>query len=152
MKIDFLKERAKSFLRDANFAIPEKRWNLTAFYLGQACQLYLKYYLFIKKRKREKKYFKNYLFWTKKIKRVTKKLFGEVKVFIFGSILQENEIARDIDLLIVSQKFEDDKEKIGAKIKLQRKLGFSYPFEFHFVSPKEHSQWYRYFVKEKIEI
>jgi hypothetical protein len=108
--------------------------------------------ILIEKRKREKKYFKNYLFWAKKIKRVAKELFGEVKVFIFGSILQKNEIARDIDLLIVSQKFENDKEKIGAKIKLQRKLGFSYPFEFHFVSPKEYSQWYRYFVKEKIEI
>jgi HEPN domain-containing protein len=46
MKIDFLKERAESFLRDANFAISEKRWNSAAFYLEQACQLYLKYYLF----------------------------------------------------------------------------------------------------------
>ena len=26
MKIDFFKERAESFLRDANFAISEKRW------------------------------------------------------------------------------------------------------------------------------
>jgi predicted nucleotidyltransferase len=108
--------------------------------------------ILIEKREKEKKYFKNYLFWVKKIKKVAKEFFGEVKVFIFGSILQKNEIARDIDLLIVSQKFEDDKEKTGAEIKLQRQLDFSYPFEFYFVSPKEYSQCYRYFVRNKIEI
>jgi HEPN domain-containing protein len=48
MKIDFLKKRAEDFLRDANFAISEKRWNSAAFHLEQACQFYLKYYLFRK--------------------------------------------------------------------------------------------------------
>lgn len=44
-KADFLKQRAKDFLRDAEFAISEKRWNSAAFYLEQASQLYLKYCL-----------------------------------------------------------------------------------------------------------
>jgi HEPN domain-containing protein len=48
MKVDFLKKRAESFLRDANFAISEKRWNSAAFHLEQTCQFYLKYYLFRK--------------------------------------------------------------------------------------------------------
>jgi HEPN domain-containing protein len=48
MEIDFLKKRAESFLRDANFAISEKRWNSAAFHLEQTCQFYLKYYLFKK--------------------------------------------------------------------------------------------------------
>lgn len=48
MKIDFLKKRAESFLKDAKFAISEKRWNSAAFHLEQVCQLYLKYYLFKK--------------------------------------------------------------------------------------------------------
>jgi len=48
MKIDFLKKRAESFLRDANFAISEKRWNSAAFHLEQVGQFYLKYYLFKK--------------------------------------------------------------------------------------------------------
>jgi predicted nucleotidyltransferase len=108
--------------------------------------------ILIEKKKREEKYFKNYFFWAKKIKKIAKELFGEVRVFIFGSILQKNEIARDIDLLIVSQKFEDDKEKIEGKIELQEKLGFSSPFEFHFASPKEYSQWYKHFMKKKIEV
>lgn len=48
VKVDFLKKRAESFLRDANFAIKEKRWFAAAFHLEQASQLYLKYYLFLK--------------------------------------------------------------------------------------------------------
>jgi HEPN domain-containing protein len=50
MKFDFLKKRADSFLRDAKFAILEKRWNSAAFHLEQTCQFYLKYYLFKKLR------------------------------------------------------------------------------------------------------
>lgn len=44
----FLKERAESFLRDASFAIKEKRWSSAAFHLEQTCQLYLKHYLYLK--------------------------------------------------------------------------------------------------------
>ena len=47
-KAEFLKERAEEFLKDTKFDISEKRWNLAAFHLGQACQFYLKYYLFKK--------------------------------------------------------------------------------------------------------
>lgn len=43
-KADFLKERAESFLKDANFALKEERYFAVAFYLEQATQLYLKYY------------------------------------------------------------------------------------------------------------
>ncbi|MEO0247473.1 MAG: HEPN domain-containing protein [candidate division WOR-3 bacterium] len=45
---EFLKERAESFFRDAELAIKESRWNSAAFHLEQACQLYLKYFLFKK--------------------------------------------------------------------------------------------------------
>lgn len=51
MKTDFLKKRAESFWRDAKFAISEKRWNSAAFHLEQVCQLYLKYYLYLKIRR-----------------------------------------------------------------------------------------------------
>lgn len=47
-KADFLKKRANDFKRDAELAIKEKRWNSAAFHLEQACQLYLKYFLFKK--------------------------------------------------------------------------------------------------------
>lgn len=45
---EFLKARAESFFRDAELAIKESRWNSAAFHLEQACQLYLKYFLFKK--------------------------------------------------------------------------------------------------------
>lgn len=48
VKAIFLKERAEDFLRDSELAIKEKRWNSAAFHLEQACQLYLKYFLFQK--------------------------------------------------------------------------------------------------------
>jgi len=48
METEFLKERAESFLRDADFAIKEKRWFAAAFHLEQSSQLYLKYFLFRK--------------------------------------------------------------------------------------------------------
>lgn len=50
-KVDFLKERAESFWRDAKFAVSEERWNSAAFHLEQVCQLYLKYYLYLKLRR-----------------------------------------------------------------------------------------------------
>jgi HEPN domain-containing protein len=47
-KIDFLKKRAEEFLKMAKFAFKERNFNISAFNLEQACQLYLKYYLFLK--------------------------------------------------------------------------------------------------------
>jgi len=108
--------------------------------------------ILVEKAKREKKYFKNYIFWARKIKKVAKELFGEARVFVFGSILRKDEIPRDIDILIVSPKFKGSEEKIKANLEIKKKLGFSSPFEFHFASPKEYSEWYEHFIKEKIEV
>ena len=48
VKIEFLKEKAEAFLEDAEYDISRKKWFLAAFHLEQTCQLYLKYYLFLK--------------------------------------------------------------------------------------------------------
>lgn len=48
MKGDFLKKRAQDFLRDAEVAISDRRWNSAAFHLEQVCQFLIKYYLFLK--------------------------------------------------------------------------------------------------------
>ncbi|MDI6591650.1 MAG: HEPN domain-containing protein [Patescibacteria group bacterium] len=50
-KANFLKEKADAFFEDANYDISRKKWFLAAFHLHQACQLYLKYYLFLKLRR-----------------------------------------------------------------------------------------------------
>lgn len=48
MKTDFLKQRAEEFLENANELLKKGKYSLAAFNFEQACQLYLKYYLFLK--------------------------------------------------------------------------------------------------------
>lgn len=45
---EFLKKRAEEFLENGRENINHQRYNLAAFNLEQACQLYLKYYLFLR--------------------------------------------------------------------------------------------------------
>lgn len=45
---EFLKKRAKEFLELAKMLYQEGKYNLSAFHFEQACQLFLKYYLFLK--------------------------------------------------------------------------------------------------------
>jgi HEPN domain-containing protein len=47
-KADFLKEKAEDFFDDAQYDVSKQKWFLAAFHLEQACQLYLKYYLFLR--------------------------------------------------------------------------------------------------------
>lgn len=47
-KADFLKKRADEFLKTADYHTREEMYSLAAFDLEQVCQLYLKYYLFLK--------------------------------------------------------------------------------------------------------
>lgn len=108
--------------------------------------------LLVEKAEKEEKYFKNYLKYAKKIKEEAQKILGEVKVFVFGSILKEDEIPQDIDILIISKGLTDSSKKTRARGELWRRIGIFSPFEFHFSSPEEYEQWWKYFLKEKIEI
>jgi len=100
----------------------------------------------------KEKYFKNHLFYAKKIKEEAEKILGKVKVYVFGSILRKNEIARDIDILIISPKLKNSLPKSKILAQISKKIGFINPFEIHLVSPEEYKNWYRYFIKEKITI
>ena len=50
-KVDFLKKRAEEFLTGAIFHFKKGNYNIAAFNLDQVCQLYLKYYLYLKIRR-----------------------------------------------------------------------------------------------------
>jgi len=106
----------------------------------------------IEKTKREEKYFKNYLDYSKIIKKEVIKFLGEAKVYIFGSILKKDEISQDIDILIVSENLSKSGIKTKAQIKLRKKIGVFSPFEFHFATPEEYNSWWKYFLKEKLEV
>jgi len=108
--------------------------------------------ILIEQAQEKEKYFQNYLFYAKEIKKVAEELLGEVRVFIFGSILRKNEVARDIDILIISPKLKTTSRKSQIRAKLWKKLGLASPFEFHLITPQEYRNWYRYFIKEKKEI
>ena len=108
--------------------------------------------ILIEKEKEERKYFRNYLRYASQIKKEAQKLLGKVKVYVFGSILRKNELARDIDILIISPKLKTPQKKSQTRVKLWQRLGFSSPFELHLITPQEYRDWYRYFIKEKKEI
>jgi predicted nucleotidyltransferase len=111
--------------------------------------------ILIKKRKNREKYFKNYLFWSKKIKKEAEKELGDVKVFVFGSILRRSktEIPKDIDIMIISQNLKDVTKKSKIRMKISRKIGADSPFEIHLITPEDYRDWYSHFIKEeKIEI
>lgn len=102
--------------------------------------------------KEEEKYFKNYLFYARKIKEEAEKSLGKVRVFVFGSILKKGEIPQDIDILIVSPKVKKFFPRGEMIAKIWKKIGFSSPFEIHFASPSDYQNWYRFFLKEAKEI
>ncbi len=109
--------------------------------------------ILIENRKRKEKYFKNYLKYARMIKKVAKEFLGEAKVILFGSILRKGEVPRDVDILVVSSKLKNDKMKFQLKKKVERKIGESHPFEFHFIAPEDYENWYQHFIKEeKIEV
>ena len=106
----------------------------------------------IEEAREEEKYFQNYLKYGKKIKKEAEKFLDEVKVFIFGSILKEDEVPEDIDVLIISPELKTSVEKGKIRAKLWQSLGFSAPFEIHLINPQEYQDWYRHFIKKKIEV
>jgi predicted nucleotidyltransferase len=108
--------------------------------------------LLIEESQEKEKYFRDYLKYAKIIKKEAEKLLGKVKVLIFGSILKKEEVAQDIDILIISSKLKTLNKKSKIRAKLKEKIGFSAPFEFHLINPKEYKEWYSHFIEEKIEI
>lgn len=107
----------------------------------------------IEKKKREEKYFKNYLFWAKEIKKEAKRILGEVKVFLFGSIIKKQAGPRsDIDVLIISPNLKMTEKKTEVRVKILKKIGFGSPFEIHLITPEEYENWYKNFIKEKVAV
>lgn len=106
----------------------------------------------IERRHAQEKYFKNYKFYTWKIKKIVQRFLGEVKVFVFGSILRKDEVPRDIDILIISPKLKTPNQKSKIRVKIFEKIGFGSPFEIHLITPEEYQSWYQNFIKEKVEI
>jgi predicted nucleotidyltransferase len=73
--------------------------------------------ILIERRKRKEKYFKNWMFYLKKIKKEAEKISGKkTKVFIFGSFVRGNFGPQsDIDVLIVSENLPEDSDEMKKR-------------------------------------
>ena len=110
--------------------------------------------LLVKRKKNRDKYLKNMDYYLKAIKEFFKREFGEVEIFLFGSILRDDFGPNsDVDILVVSKNAPEDslgKAKLIAKIKDE--IGFVNPFEFHIITPEIYDEWYSSFIKEKKKV
>ncbi|HOK56548.1 MAG TPA: nucleotidyltransferase domain-containing protein [bacterium] len=104
----------------------------------------------LKKRAEEKeKYFKNYLFYCKKIKEEAEKILGKVEVIVFGSVVKnEYTPLSDIDVLIISDNLPNSyEERIKIKTEIKSKIDSFSPFQIHLSNYKEYNNWYKKFIK-----
>jgi len=91
--------------------------------------------ILIERQKRKEKYFKNWRFYIRKIKKYTKEILGEkTKVFLFGSFFKKEwSPESDIDVLIVSENLPEDfneRGKIRTKNQIKSWNFFTLPIAF----------------------
>jgi len=107
------------------------------------------YKILVRENELAKKYFKDYIFYVKKIKKIVKQIFSDAKVIVFGSIVTNKYSAdSDIDILIVSDEIPKglfEQAKIKVMIKNKFKLA---PFEIHLATKQEYENWYKNFIKK----
>ncbi|MDK2876592.1 MAG: uncharacterized protein PWQ22_1002 [Archaeoglobaceae archaeon] len=97
----------------------------------------------------ERKYFENYNYYARLIKRKAEKMMGKVEVYVFGSVVEgRHTVASDIDIIVVSENTPKSQwERAKIKGDIMREIDVFAPFEIHLVTPKEF-EWYRRFVKK----
>jgi uncharacterized protein len=106
----------------------------------------------IEKKKRNQKYFDDYIAYALKIKEIIKQSLGNVRVLVFGSVAKGiwTPNKSDIDILIISDKVSMSASwQNEMKLKILREIGdLSAPFEFHFATPEVYESWYCKFIGE----
>jgi predicted nucleotidyltransferase len=104
----------------------------------------------LKEKTEREKIFRNYIKFARKIKDVAKRYFGDVKVYVFGSVVRGNYhvMLSDIDVAIVTN-CKDYKEIYSFKAEISEKFGDI--FEIHII---DEGTWrfYEKFIDALIEI
>lgn len=107
------------------------------------------YKLLATQNEKKKKYFKDALFWGKKIKMMARDILPVSKLLLFGSVVSgKYRPDSDFDVLIVTNKIIPnifEQEKIKIKI-----LNFfpNNPFEIHLINQTQFENWYKRFIKK----
>ncbi len=99
----------------------------------------------------KRKYFENYLEYSKKIKEKAQEILGEdVRVLVFGSVVRGDWwIGSDIDILIISDKLSPNWiENREIRTAIRKSVGPFNPFQVHLATPEEYETWYKKFIKD----
>jgi predicted nucleotidyltransferase len=106
------------------------------------------YKILAHKNQRAEKYFRNPLYYARKIKRLLQDTLPDVEVIIFGSAISgKRKPDSDIDILVISEKVPHDLfERTKIRVKMERKFPDA-PFEIHLATPKQFLNWYKNFIK-----
>jgi predicted nucleotidyltransferase len=101
----------------------------------------------IERKKKNEKYFANYMAYASKIKEAVQGKLKDPRVLVFGSVVKGTWIPNksDIDILIISQDVSKSATwQSNLKIEILKEIeaDLSAPFEFHFVTPETYSYWY----------
>ncbi|MDK2372904.1 MAG: nucleotidyltransferase domain-containing protein [Candidatus Korarchaeota archaeon] len=101
----------------------------------------------------EEKYRKDPIKIAKAIKEVAEEMFGEVRVYLFGSVAEgEDTPSSDMDIMVVSREVP---KSVGERSELVARIlevvGVDAPVEIHLLRPEE-EDWYLKFVKKRIEV
>ncbi len=103
--------------------------------------------------KEEERYRKDPLKTAKAVKEVAEKLLGEVRVYLFGSVVEGSGTpSSDLDIMVVSERTPrsaGERSRVVAKI--LEEVGVDAPIEVHLLRPEEES-WYLRFVKKRVEV
>lgn len=106
--------------------------------------------LLLERKRENQKYFDEPLKYARIIKEEANKILGDVKVYIFGSIVKGNySVNSDIDLLVIAKEIRpEERGKIIAS--LLNSVGFFSPFEIHLITNEVFENWYKRFIKEDV--
>ncbi len=101
----------------------------------------------------EEKYRSDPLRTAKAVKKVAERLLGEVRVYLFGSVVEGADTpSSDVDIMVVSSRTPrsvGERSKLVAEI--LKEVGVDAPIEVHLLRPEE-EKWYLRFVKKRVEV
>jgi len=104
----------------------------------------------LKEREERLKIFKNYREYVKIIRKIARELLGDVKVYVFGSVVRGDyhPILSDIDVAVVTS-CQDRRKHLKLKAEVARLFGDI--FEIHVLNENEW-KFYKRFIDKFVEI
>ena len=108
-------------------------------------------------KKEREHYFREWKKYVEKLKEHAKKILNDkdVQIVIFGSLVEKkyHPMLSDIDVLVISKNAPMKGLKRGEILdKLYKIVGYFSPFQIHLVTPELYKNWYKKFIKKKVEI